>query len=129
MNNVQRENKRIEKQREYNRAYDSIVQNPSWSNYLPVIMEFTARGIPEQDILPKENVLTFNAWKALGRYVRKGEKGVKIAVWKEIPGKKSEPQFDENEKLIPSKEKDEHGLYCTMATVFHISQTELYNQA
>lgn len=126
MNNVQKENRRIEKQKLYNRAYDSVVQNPAWSNYLPVIAEFTARGIPEQDILPKENVFTFNAWKALGRYVRKGEKGVKIAVWKQVNGKKSEPQFDENEKLISPNEKDANGLYCAGATVFHISQTEAY---
>ncbi len=126
MNKEQRE---AAKKQMYKHAYDSIVQNPAWSNFLPVIAEFATRGIPQDQIIPKENVFTFTAWKALGRYVRKGEKGVKIAIWKEVPGKKSEPQFDENEKLIPSNEKDIHSLYCVGATVFHISQTEPYNQA
>jgi len=51
------------------------------SNYQPIFQGFMARGIPECEIHPRENVFTFEAWKALGRYVRKGEHGVKVVTF------------------------------------------------
>ena len=41
-------------------------------NYATIIREFGARGIPESEIIPRENVLTYAAWQALGRQVCKG---------------------------------------------------------
>ncbi len=42
----------------------------STCNELSVIVEFAARGIPESEIQPRENVLTYNAWRAVGRQVK-----------------------------------------------------------
>ena len=88
----------------------------SLGNYPAIIAGFTARGIPADEIRPRENVFTFNAWKALGRYVRKGEKGVQVITM--IPTKKRERdtstgEVSERESARPST-----------AYVFHVSQTE-----
>jgi hypothetical protein len=45
-----------------------------------IIAGFTAKGIQIDDIVPRVNVLTFHAWRALGRRIKKGEHGVKICV-------------------------------------------------
>ena len=85
------------------------------SNYPAIYHGFIAKGIPESEILPRENVFTFQAWKALGRHVRKGEHGVKVATV----------------RIFSRKVQDEAGLdkeesYSVpwSATVFHVSQTE-----
>jgi len=90
-------------------ALARIEQNPSEANFATVIEEFMERGIPEEDILPKENVLTFQAWLAKGRCVKKGEHGVHFTVF------------------IPVRDPDEKGkqkTYPKSTTVFHITQTE-----
>jgi antirestriction protein ArdC len=84
----------------------------SWANYPQIFAGFQAKGIPAEQIAPRENVLTFHAWKALGRVVRKGEHGVKVFTWVEM-SKKNDP--GEN---VPIGKKPR------MTTVFHISQTE-----
>jgi len=88
------------------------VSGQSLSNYPAIFQGFMARGIPESEIKPRENVFTFDAWKALGRYVRKGEHGVKVVTFIET-----------------SKENKETGeVEVTRrpwtSTVFHVSQTE-----
>ena len=60
-------------------ALARAVQSPSMANYPAIFAGFTAKGIAEADIKPRENVFSFHAWKALGRQVRKGEHGVRIA--------------------------------------------------
>jgi antirestriction protein ArdC len=50
-------------------------------NYPNIINGFIAKGISASDIIPRENVFTYNAWKALGRQVNKGEHGVKVVTW------------------------------------------------
>lgn len=81
----------------------------SLSNYPAIFQGFAAKGINANDIKPRENVFTYNAWKALGRQVRKGEKGVRVVTW------------------IPAKDKDSESSFmlCRRSTVFHISQTDL----
>jgi len=81
----------------------------SVANEAACIREFSERGIPEEEIIPRVNVLTFNAWKASGRYVRRGEHGVKLTVWVPV---KSDDESEEPRKRPVS------------AVVFHISQTE-----
>jgi hypothetical protein len=84
----------------------------SLANYPAIILGFTAKGIPEADILPRINVLTFEAWKAVGRHVRKGEHGVRIVT------------------VITTEKKDDQGNVTEAqrrpwhTTVFHISQTD-----
>ena len=77
-------------------------------NYQAIITGFIAKGIPSSAIIPRENVLTYGAWQAINRQVRKGEKGVKVVSW--------------------IKTTDKSGLEVmrpTSATVFHITQTEI----
>ena len=76
----------------------------SLANYPAIIAGFYERGIT--DVRPRENVFTFNAWKALGRYVRKGEKGIQVNTWINI-------ERDGQTVTVPKR-----------TTVFHISQTE-----
>ena len=83
--------------------------NLSMANYLPIIEGFLEKGILIEDIKPRENIFTFNAWKAQGRVVKKGEKGVKVVTF-------------------VSTEKDgKVSKFPRTTTVFHISQTEELN--
>lgn len=71
-----------------------------------------ARGIPEHEIKPRENVFTYAAWSELGRFVRKGERGVKVVTW--VEGTKEDKKTG----------KEERYKFCRTTTVFHISQTD-----
>jgi hypothetical protein len=78
-------------------------------NYPSIMTGFIAKGINASDIIPRENVFTYNAWKALGRQVSNGQNGVKVVTW-----------IDAHDKItgLPTK-------LCRSSTVFHVSQTEL----
>ena len=92
----------------------------SVANYTLIILGFTAKGISADDIRPRENVFTFNAWKALGRTVRKGEHGIKVCVWVPVTGKGMS-------RSTATEAVPESSSPYTMprsTTVFHISQTE-----
>jgi hypothetical protein len=54
-------------------ALARAVSGQSFTNFPAIFAGFAAKGIPESEIKPRENVFTFNAWKALGRVVRRGE--------------------------------------------------------
>ena len=90
------------------------VSGQTMSNYPAIFHGFIARGIPESEIKPRENVFTFEAWKALGRYVRKGEHGVKVVTF--IETKSQEVDQGTGEAKIIRRP--------WTTTVFHISQTE-----
>jgi hypothetical protein len=90
------------------------VSGQSFSNFPAIFQGFAAKGIPESEIKPRENVFTFDAWKALGRYVRKGEHGVKVVTFIDCKGKETDP--DTGERKISRRP--------WTTTVFHISQTE-----
>jgi antirestriction protein ArdC len=83
----------------------------SMANDLAVIHGFAARGI---NATPREDVFTYQAWLALGRQVRKGEKSLKISTWK--PCSKKKPDGTTEQYVIPWN-----------AAVFHISQTDPIN--
>jgi hypothetical protein len=95
-------------------ALTRAVSGQSFSNFPAIFQGFAAKGIPESEIKPRENVFTFEAWKALGRYVRKGEHGVKIVTFIESLSKETDPDTGER-KLIRRP---------WTTTVFHVSQTE-----
>lgn len=85
----------------------------STSNYAAIFSGFASKGIPAADINPRENVFTFNAWRALGRTVKRGEHGVKVVTWI-------------NRAADPSatNPKAQRGYkFPRSVTVFHISQT------
>lgn len=85
------------------------------TNYSAIYSGFMEKGIPQHEILPRENVFTFNAWKALKRHVRKGEHGVKVSVFVNT----SKTETDEN-----GTETTKGHSFPRTTTVFHISQTD-----
>ena len=100
-------------------AYHNAISNGSTRNYATIISGFVAKGISCDDIIPRENVFTFYAWKALGRQVRKGEHGIKITTWIPCKGRKvADPKDEQNKTRLRPK----------TAVVFHVSQTEPLNQ-
>ena len=86
------------------------------SNYPAIFAGFMAKGIPESEIQPRVNVFTFNAWKALGRSVRKGEHGVHVLTFIDTVKEETDEQTGEVKKRVSSRPWG--------TTVFHISQTE-----
>ncbi len=100
------------------------IQGVTMSNYPAIFEGFMAKGISESDIRPRENVFTFNAWKALGRSVKKGEHGVKVVTWVDVKGKKA----DDQAAAFENGESNTVGYrMCKTTTVFHVSQTEVRN--
>jgi antirestriction protein ArdC len=87
------------------------------SNYPVIFQGFIAKGIPESEIRPRENVFTFNAWRALGRTVRRGEHGVKVLTFINRASKEVDKGTGES-KVI---------RLAWNTTVFHVSQTEAIN--
>lgn len=88
-------------------ALHNATSNQSMANYQAILEGLSCMGVPVQDIKPRENVFTFHAWKALGRHVKKGEKGVKVVTWIKYTTKEG------TEYMRPKT-----------TYVFHISQTE-----
>ncbi|MFC3715161.1 ArdC-like ssDNA-binding domain-containing protein [Luteimonas soli] len=93
-------------------ALASAIGGQSVANYAAIFAGFEAKGVPSAEIRPRENVFTFNAWRALGRVVRKGEQGVSIVT------------------VIPCAKRDRKTGECVQVrkakrtTVFHVTQTE-----
>lgn len=94
------------------KALERVESSQSMANFEQVIEGFLEMGIPEEEILPKENVYTFQAWLGKGRCVRKGEHGVKITTF--IPIKRENVSDGDGELR----------MYPKTTTVFHVSQTE-----
>jgi hypothetical protein len=90
------------------------VSGQSFSNFPVIFQGFAAKGIPESEIKPRENVFTFDAWKALGRVVRRGEHGVKVVTFIDCQSKETDSETGER--------KFTRRPWTT--TVFHISQTD-----
>ncbi|MEX6113842.1 DUF3560 domain-containing protein [Providencia stuartii] len=97
-------------------ALDRAENNASETNYETIFNGFMAMGIAKDDIEPRVNVFTFNAWKAKGRVVKKGEKGVKVITYIQVD--KKEENSDEVKKVLKKRQ----------TTVFHISQTSPLNE-
>jgi DNA repair protein RadC len=99
-----------------NEALDRARAGQSLTNYNAIFAGFAAKGIPEADIKPRENVFTFHAWKALGRSVKRGEHGVKVVTFVDATAQERDPSTGE-EKSVSYRRPHS-------TTVFHISQTE-----
>src|ERR1700741_5673546 len=95
-------------------ALTRATSSQSFSNFPAIFQGFAAKGIPESEIKPRENVFTFDAWKALGRVVRRGEHGVKVVTFIDCKSKEVNPDTGER-KIIRRP---------WTTTVFHISQTD-----
>ena len=88
-------------------ALDRAREGFSPANEAIVRAAFAGRGIA--DAQPRVNCLTYRAWRAAGRQVRRGEHGVRITTYAPI----TEPDTD---KVI--------GRRPVSAVVFHVSQTD-----
>src|SRR5439155_25675003 len=97
-------------------ALDRARNGQTLTNYPAIFEGFMAKGIAEADIRPRENVFTFQAWKALGRSVKRGEHGVRVVTF----------VLCESKQRNPSTGEETIGTYRRphTTTVFHISQTE-----
>src|ERR1700739_2383919 len=95
-------------------ALTRAVSGQSFSNFPAIFQGFAAKGIPESEIKPRENVFTFDAWRALGRTVRRGEHGVKVVTFIDCRSKETDPDTGER-KIIRRP---------WTTTVFHVSQTD-----
>ncbi|WP_258086583.1 DUF3560 domain-containing protein [Xenorhabdus bovienii] len=93
-------------------ALNRAESNHSEANYDAIFAGFMEMEISEEDIEPRVNVFTFRAWKAKGRVVKKGEKGVKVITY--ILVDKKEENSEETKKVKVKRQ----------TTVFHISQTK-----
>jgi antirestriction protein ArdC len=100
-------------------ALGRAVNGQTLSNYPAIFHGFLAKGIPEGEIKPRENVFTFHAWRALGRTVKKGEHGVKIVTYIDTTKK---------EKTETGEEIEKHSRRPWTTTVFHVSQTKPLNE-
>ena len=95
-------------------ALTRAVSGQSLTNFPAIFQGFAAKGIPESEIKPRENVFTFDAWKALGRVVRRGEHGVKVVTF--IESRSKELDADTGVRKVIRRP--------WTTTVFHVSQTE-----
>jgi hypothetical protein len=96
-------------------ALSRATTGQSWTNYPAIFAGFAEKGIPEDEIRPRENVLTFEAWKARGRHVRRGEHGVRVTTWIETPERRDQATGEVTRRA---------GRRPWTAVVFHVSQTE-----
>ncbi|HEY2350903.1 MAG TPA: ArdC-like ssDNA-binding domain-containing protein [Candidatus Acidoferrum sp.] len=94
-------------------ALTRAISGQTMSNYPAIFEGFIAKGIPESEILPRENVFTFDAWRALGWTVRRGEHGVKVLTFIERASKETEGTGERKTIRL-----------AWSTTVFHVSQTE-----
>ena len=99
-------------QEQYQEALSRAASGITMSNYPAIFAGFAQMGIPESEIKPRENIFTYNAWKALGRHVKKGQHGVKVVTFIDVTKEDKE-----------TGEKDTHSRPWH-TTVFHISQTD-----
>jgi hypothetical protein len=91
---------------EIDQAYSRAVHNDSMANYPAIYAGFVAKGIPPEQVHPRQNVFTFKAWLKSGRVVKRGETGVAIVTW------------------IPQEKDGQTVMRPKPAKVFHITQTQ-----
>ena len=103
-------------------ALTRAASGQSLTNWPAIIAGFLAKGIPESDIRPRENVFTYHAWRALGRQVRRGEHGVKVMTYVSVEGKENKDGIATED--VDGTEKRRGYRRPWMATVFHVSQTD-----
>lgn len=92
----------------------------SLTNYPTIYQGFMDKGIPEAEIQPRVNVFTYEAWRALGRQVRKGEHGVRVVTFADC----ERPSEDPNDLNEDGTVKTRHYRRPWSTVVFHVSQTD-----
>ena len=106
-------------------ALNRAMHGQSTSNLDQIFNGFKAMGIAEVDILPRQNIFTFWAWKALGRKVCKGEHGVRVTTWIESRRQlRSDSNDQQSDTADAASDAHSRSRFSRPVTVFHISQTE-----
>ena len=106
-------------------ALNRAMHGQSTSNLDQIFNGFKAMGIAEVDILPRQNIFTFWAWKALGRKVCKGEHGVRVTTWIESRRQlRSDSNDQQSDTADAASDAHSRSRFSQPVTVFHISQTE-----
>ena len=105
-------------------ALTRAASGQSLTNWPAILAGFAARGIPESDIRPRENVFTYHAWRALGRQVRRGEHGVKVVTFITTESGAAEPADDAGGDTATPDQRRPRGRRPWTATVFHVTQTD-----
>jgi hypothetical protein len=100
-------------------ALSRAVGGQSLGNWPAILAGFVVKGIPADDVRPRENVFTYHAWRALGRQVRRGEHGVKVVTFVEV--REKAPPKSPTDATAPARRT---GRRPWTATVFHLSQTD-----
>lgn len=108
-----RKSKSLAREQIEREALASAKTERSFANYPAIFEGFAAKGIPESEIIPRENVLTYHAWRAVGRQVRRGESGVKVVTMISAKAKTEGEAADAEMYKFPRA-----------TTVFHVSQTD-----
>lgn len=103
-------------------ALTRALSGQALTNWPAIISGFLAMGIPESDIRPRENVFTYQAWRALGRQVRRGEHGVKVVTFVSCKGKEETAAVNDQDGTDKPKRSGYRRPWT--ATVFHVSQTD-----
>jgi hypothetical protein len=103
-------------------ALSRAIGGEALTNWPAIFAGFAAKGIPEADIRPRENVFTYHAWRALGRQVRRGEHGVKVVTFVPMGRRDKVDGQDDADTERPAERQG--GSRPWSATVFHISQTD-----
>jgi hypothetical protein len=112
---------RVQMQQE---SLSRATQGQALTNWPAIFEGFVAKGIPEHEIKPRENVFTYHAWRALGRQVRRGEHGVKVVTFVSMKGKENRDGIATNDLDGTDKPRAGATRRPWSATVFHISQTD-----
>jgi hypothetical protein len=109
----------IERSEMQQEALARATSGQSLANFPAIFAGFMAKGIPESDIQPRINILAYEAWRALGRQVRRGEHGVRVTTFVPMEKKtgESDPETGEDKRV-------KLGRRAWTAVVFHINQTD-----
>lgn len=97
-------------------SLDRAKNGTSLKNFPIIIAGFVAMGLSESEIKPRNNVFTYQAWRAQGRQVRKGQHGVKIRTFIPVDVKEKDEKTDDVKIKTVNKRRN--------TTVFHITQTD-----
>lgn len=99
----------------HSKAADALARIQAGESNNDVLVKTLGAARGWTDIRPRENVLTYLAWRALGRHVRKGEHGLTLTVWIERP--------EERDSLTGAVTR-KASRFPKRSTVFHESQTD-----
>jgi hypothetical protein len=97
------------------------IQQGASRNDVAAVFAFADAGVDPFDVSPRVNVLTFKAWRALGRQVAKGATSVRVEVWIPTRGKTADDGAGDDSS--GDNKKARGGMRRKTAYLFHVSQT------